>query len=516
MRMYIPGRVCEVPGTAYSVGGQRHAAPIYASGTWLSSKEAKALGYKSPSLFVQATRGFPINQVLHTKVLSQRGKTVVSPNVSDGACNYAASDRHYYGTRYGSYIWQCWDANSSGTVRIHISVSTRRTGLEYRVTGVVAYIYAYVPKEVRQDGKVIVYQGTLCNNYTSSRGYGIWLGRQLNATGLPADNTISGISYDDFRSHSVDAVVEHVVDQVLDWAWDWSEFVMFWAAKGGPTTALSGKTCVGQPMPDVKSALMFNEYELQIEGIDPISLGRDMKSQGYWRNWLIQHAYVDALQSAPRLNDNSISNAMEVVSFIKTLVVERKVELPKKASDLWLSYRYAYTTSKLDAEEAIQFVKRTYGKDVFRRVMKAYGAAHTTVGDTPVTCRCCMELKSRELDTLDRVWNALYTYGLQPNFYVVWDMIPYSFIVDWFVPVGDMLSVLDTEANMMRGQYDITNVCFSLSYNTVMDGYNVHCYSRWASPPLSYLNEFYWFDKPKASSKVVMMRIADTASLIIG
>jgi hypothetical protein len=382
------------------------------------------------------------------------------------------------------------------------------------MSAVTAFIYVYVPGEVRSDGRVDIRQGTLYNTF--SAGMGTWGGRQPNATGLPADGTISGIHYSEFESLNRDDVVMNAAAQALDWAWDWSELVAYWAMKDGPITIISGKTCTSQPMPNVRDALMFNEYELQVEGIDPISLGRDMKSQGYWRNWLIQHAYVDALQSAPRLNDNSISNAMEVISFIKTLVVERKVELPKKASDLWLSYRYAYSTSKLDAEEAIQFVKRTYGKDIFRKAIKAYGAAHTTVDGTPVTCRCCMELKSKELETLDRVWNALYTYGLQPNFYVVWDMIPYSFIVDWFIPVGDTLSVLDTEANMMRGQYDITNVCFSLSYDTVMDGYNVHCYSRWPSPPLSYLNEFYWFDKPKASNKVVMMRIADTASLLIG
>jgi hypothetical protein len=268
--------------------------------------------------------------------------------------------------------------------------------------------------------------------------------------------------------------------------------------------------------PDPERAFMFAEPGVIMEENDPLLYGSGFNTNTYWRNWLVQHAYVDALQSAPKLNDNSISNALEIFSFIKTLVVDHRIEIPKRLSDAWLSYRYRYSTSKYDAEEAIKFMKRHYDLSDSEGI-KCYGMSSWSFDDgTVVSCRCGFTLKSVALDTIDRVWRALYTYGLQPNFYVVWDMIPYSFIVDWFIPVGDMASVLDTEANMLRGQYDIKDVCFSLSYDRVVDDYSYHCYTRWASPALTALNEFYWFDKPRTSSKVTSYRILDVASLLIG
>jgi hypothetical protein len=96
-------------------------------------------------------------------------------------------------------------------------------------------------------------------------------------------------------------------------------------------------------------------------------------------------------------------------------------------------------------------------------------------------------------------------------------MIPYSFIVDWFIPVGDMLSVLDTEREYMSGKYNIKNVCFSFTYfREVENGYIAKFYTRWRSEPLEAFNQMYWFEKPSTSSKVVAYRVLDAASLVIG
>jgi hypothetical protein len=126
-----------------------------------------------------------------------------------------------------------------------------------------------------------------------------------------------------------------------------------------------------------------------------------------------------------------------------------------------------------------------------------------------------MDIAPREMGTLSKIWNALQTYGLSPDFYVIWDMIPYSFIVDWFIPVGDMLSVLDAESVYCGDRYDISNVCFSLTYEREIDGYCYKQFSRWRSSPLKSFNEFYWFDKPDTSSKVKLFRLFDSASLFI-
>jgi hypothetical protein len=198
---------------------------------------------------------------------------------------------------------------------------------------------------------------------------------------------------------------------------------------------------------------------------------------------------------------------------MKALVVDHKIEFPKRLQDAWLAYRYSYGTTKLDVEEAIKFAKRHMALGSLDVELGCYGMSVTTVNDTDVVCRCSLDITPTQLGYVEKLWRTLTTYGLAPNFYVIWDMIPYSFIVDWFIPVGDVLSVLDAESRFSEKNYVIKNVCFSLSYERQIGNYVYKAYSRWRSDPLPHFNGFYWFDKPKTSSKVITYRILDAASL---
>lgn len=262
---------------------------------------------------------------------------------------------------------------------------------------------------------------------------------------------------------------------------------------------------------DVYGTFLFNEDEVLISKI-PLAV---RNPNFYWRNWLIQHAYLEACQSVPAMSDNSISNVIEIAGFMKSLLIDHEIEFPKRLQDAWLAYRYTYTTTKLDVQEAIKFAKRHMDLGSLDVELKCYGVATHEVSGETVTCRCALSIAPRELGILGKAWRALTTYGLAPDFYVIWDMIPYSFIVDWFVPVGDMLSVLDAGKLYGGEYYSIRDVSFSMSYTRHLD-YTYKVYTRWASDPLTTFNEFYWLDKPASSSKVKLFRILDTASLFIG
>jgi hypothetical protein len=115
----------------------------------------------------------------------------------------------------------------------------------------------------------------------------------------------------------------------------------------------------------------------------------------------------------------------------------------------------------------------------------------------------------------DKLWGNLSRLGLAPDSYVIWDMTPFSFMVDWFVPIGDILDVFDT--SYLTGSYwDITNVTYSLQYTRDLDGYPAKFYTRWTTSSPPELQEFYWFDRPGSSQKVKIFRLLDVASLFIG
>jgi len=237
-------------------------------------------------------------------------------------------------------------------------------------------------------------------------------------------------------------------------------------------------------------------------------------SKGYALQWLKQHAYLEAVQSAPSLSDNSLSNILEIVELINGLV-HGKVEIPSRWQDAWLAYRYQFMTTKMDIQDAISFFKRMSNLSSLDASVKSYGSASYQVADTEVRCRCKCDIKPNPKMGFDKLWGNLSRLGLAPDSYVIWDMTPFSFMVDWFVPIGDILDVFDT--SYLTGSYwDITNVTYSLQYTRDLDGYPAKFYTRWTTSSPPELQEFYWFDRPGSSQKVKIFRLLDVASLFIG
>lgn len=272
-----------------------------------------------------------------------------------------------------------------------------------------------------------------------------------------------------------------------------------------------------QDAPRFSNILLFNEDHWLINHEDSLLLGKQGGDENYFVNNLKQHAFFDAVNNMPRLNDNSLSNIKEIGSFIYNLVTKHRVEIPKSLSSAWLAYRYQYQTTKLDLEEAISFVNRHANLGDLRGGITTYGQYTDYFKGVPVQSRCQIKCRRRELSFMKSLLLDLDTLGLTPDFYVIWDSIPYSFIVDWFLPVGDILSVVDAQRTYSEENFDYSLIGYSmkyLNYDTPNGAYSV--YARWIETHPPELNSLYWFEKPSPSDTVVGFRAIDTASLIIG
>lgn len=497
MKIYIPGRVgdCE----AYSF-----VIPIYTDGYY---KHVEA------SYFSQLTRGMPENGVLHSKVVGLNSKVGRLLDVTDinGRVIHSSGSLVKSGNRYHS-----WQAGASQTIHLDFQPGGTSGNIVsgYYCNYVTVYVETYV-EGGKYPNKIAIWEnGGMGRIYDSAyaKFYNLE-GYYKNSLGIKF--FVSNPTFPRCNSSNEAKIAACRVAESAFVSWADHELSLNMAryGSGSGRFARNSVSVASYIEPRPQAAFKFDEVEVS-QGVDRMAFGRN--SYGYWYNWLIQHAYYDALTNLPTLNDNSISNILELVGFIKSIVVDHKIAMPKRLQDAWLQYRYVYNTTKMDVKEAINFYKRHSDLGSLRRNITSRGTSRTTIQGVDVTCRCKLEISPKNLGYLDEIWRALYQYGLQPNFYVVWDMIPYSFIVDWFIPVGDMASVLDAEANYMNGTYDISNVVFSISYQREMDdGYTYRCYHRWKSAPLRTLNEFYWFDKPKSSNKVKSFRVLDTLSLVI-
>jgi len=500
------------------------------------------------------TRGRRINDCVHAKVLSEGKDKMPLLDVSGGK----------YTSRITGYTGYQWDQNpylppggqtTSGTpgVRIindgafsiriaqHFEISSTQNYDTYydvavygRVWDRSRYVNRYFDRQLhlRFDGHVgsktatghypvwATFNGSWWWNASLPSGYSTseeWIRTLATAGEGTSCSAYWGSRYYYYPDPSPH--FETMLDLLEQEARRWIRWGLDHNFQGWATAWTQSPTGVSVRLPNPQDFFLLQEDKIVAEGYDPLVLSNH-GLPSYWRNVLIQQAYLDAIDHMPRLNDNSISNIIEIAGFIKDLVIDHKVSIPESLSDLWLSYRYSYTTTKLDAEEAISFVGRYRQLGSLSKWIKCYGESHHDyVVDgktTPITCRCCFEIRPRDVEVLNRIWRALYTYGLQPNFYVIWDMIPYSFIVDWLIPIGSVAHALDAQSNVTEVSYRLRDICFSLSYeNKDVYGNIYHLYSRW-SQEIPQLNGFYFLEEDAASSKVIGMRILDSLSLIIG
>jgi len=259
---------------------------------------------------------------------------------------------------------------------------------------------------------------------------------------------------------------------------------------------------------------LFNEPYVIMDHVDDMLLGRG--TEHYFRNVAIQNAYLDAIMNVPRMSDNHISTILEIIGFIKSLVIDKRVELPKSISDGWLAYRYQYSTTKMDVEEAISYVnRRIHLKD--DSPIKCYGQHTLEYEGSTVQSRCEFLVQNKVLSTVKKIWLALTQYGLAPSFYVVWDMIPFSFIADWFLPIQSIVNAWDAQ-HRVEEFYEIKDINFSLSYDRVgtISVDKTHFYTRWLSETPIPLCGWYFMEGDEVSDKTFGYRILDAASLILG
>lgn len=523
MKVHIPGKVAFLETHYRAPDGTLHDVPIVTEYGYESWKDV-------PNVFLE-TKGRRFNNVVHAKPSGNHGEEMVIPDMvvrdnrgNEIVCHSAIYGRDIVGENYGSYLYKriSHDGHSIVTVDVNQTQVYGHFGVFFYPEQICIY--------TASTSSVI--RGCACrctpNADGSLRGSWNWFDQGpypdiFDPTdwfaSLLRDCVISrplgprqggwypytAREFDYIAVKAADIVLSRILPIILDHR----DFAMAMAVFH--PAILTDVTVVDTPA-FLPNDFVFDEYNRFIGGDQLVRA-----SAFYWQKWLFQHAYVDACDSLPRLNDNSISNILEIASFIVELVVHHRVSIPRSLTDAWLSYRYQYMTTKLDVQEAINFVHRNIELPDIENGITVHGSAIREIDGVTVNCLVTVGLIPRELSTLVKVWHALYEYGLQPNFYVLWDSLPYSFIVDWFLPLGDVAHVADVKANFSEGVYDVSKCIVSYEYTkTSASDAPYHCYSRWVTSPPD-LQGFYWFDAADpVTGKVKMFRVLDIMSLVLG
>lgn len=237
---------------------------------------------------------------------------------------------------------------------------------------------------------------------------------------------------------------------------------------------------------------------------------------------LMSELYRTAMNSIT-CNTNSIANILEIVGTIKdvkdgnigALVSDlpkylKSKQFKKVASSSWLGYRYAYNTTKSDIEEYKEKLLPLFDQRTGRHIVRSGMAVPEGVA------HCKVVYSDRALNCAQKLYVMLKRTGLFLDAYSIWDMIPLSFVADWFLPIGDFLEDFSQNWVANSAIFDIATITTSWKWShTIRDsrgGYDISYYSRSVTtePP-----EFESYSEDP-STKTILKRVVDAAALIVG
>lgn len=171
------------------------------------------------------------------------------------------------------------------------------------------------------------------------------------------------------------------------------------------------------------------------------------------------------IDKANYVDVNVLSLIHELRNIKKLLPKFRKVLDPKTWANAYLGFRYGLTLTIQDMRElsgAIAAVVTDSRNYDYWRVRKLYASKSLIINFGKYVASVSYHYKVSYAPYPSLVMNIINEsrkWGIYPTLKNAWDWIPFSFVVDWFISVQDMLSQVDEYINYQY--FDVRAVCKS-------------------------------------------------------
>lgn len=183
---------------------------------------------------------------------------------------------------------------------------------------------------------------------------------------------------------------------------------------------------------------------------------------------------VDLVKDLKELDINTITAVQGLVNCyrdLKGLVDAAQGHVSVKwLVNLYLQMKYGFANTVRDARDLMLYFAREYQKMYAARQanQKTHAAGGLTYTGTSFKCDSAYEVTHatatvKTMDnTLADLTRQLMDIDVFPELGNVWDIVPFSFVLDWFLPIGSILDAVD--ANTYRSTLKVESFVWSYKY----------------------------------------------------
>jgi hypothetical protein len=298
------------------------------------------------------------------------------------------------------------------------------------------------------DGK-FRYVGTSAYNNTPVEV--TWFGYPITAiknssvdVPMPSDWVME--HYQDFgeflssKNQDIERELKWVCRQIYDQFYRMDPYM---GSKRPKTQIVDPKFRVYRPLKSSELALMKSQLLDQGHSMRELQAPTNIELGESTQRAVADFAYTDA---------NTATLIRELVNIRAALTdpvrLLKSVRSPKALADLWLSLRYGIRLTVGDSLDIAHSLMRKRNRQ--RHCYRLRGVFRT---EDQTLIRCTLYADPYTQSGFASSVNILQAWDLFPSLSNVWDIIPYSFVIDWFVRVDDFLQDIDSNV-----QYSTLNV----------------------------------------------------------
>lgn len=187
----------------------------------------------------------------------------------------------------------------------------------------------------------------------------------------------------------------------------------------------------------------------------------------------------------------------------------------KTAADLWLQYQYGWKP----LAQSVHDISEVLFKKIEEKPLKATGTGTVSregafdYGNTrqkwkyTAEVKCFLEARIQDAEAFSRE-----RMGLANPLTIAWELVPWSFAVDWFVPIGDVLAATSATSGLTFSRGALTRRVRSSVEITHRDDVDLGVWDELVEPG-KYREEQFTFDRDPLTSFPSPVFFADETPL---